>query len=884
MAGTALKRLMAEYKRPANEENFFEWEALIMGPQDTCFEGGVFPAVLSFPSDYPLSPPKMRFTCDMFHPNIYPDGRVCISILHAPGDDPMGYESSAERWSPVQSVEKILLSVVSMLAEPNDESGANVDASKMWREDRDQFYKLAQKIVQMVQSGGSRGLRLAGAVPTALSFPASQIFTNCDYFPAEFSLVTTIKIPRLRQKRNEYIFAMVEEEADSLVLGLRASENRLHLLSTSPGTGGRSRLSFKEVGLDDNRWHTMVLAITGPYATLTIDCGPPLELKQVRTFPSALSTRGSRFFIGSRRRWRGRFSGLMRQLVLLPGSDATPRVCPTSDPSLADLSVPQVLKSTPFQPDHHEPDYPYGVAWEEAPLMYETFKNKGITTLQHLLEPAGAHLDNAAILAQRLEVRSVRVIGLVLDSFRKALSKAEARVTLGNPPPCSRAEQGQLWFNAQRKGLFICDGFTWRTLLMNQERLDYVEDYQDLYTSSETFDVEVFSIPSEGLFMAAANRDSRPGSGIYKWTDGSFHLYQNISTQEARAWKHFTIDDKIFLVVANSREVEPELSVIYRWNQRRQRFLRHQTLETHAALDWEAFHMYNHSFLVVANHRRGKQKVETRDSNHNIYSVLYRWNPNTKLFEVNQTLSTSGAYDWEFFTVGPYHFLVVANTFDGQTTTISSTVYVWLDGCFQTFQNIPHHLQDKLSSSCCIQAAVLRADKHDDYHYGSDMTTSNHKPHKLKHTVAGKHCTVGATDWETFQIDGRFFLAVANSQKVSERSPSVYSINSTVYELNALTQTFIRFQDILTHSAVDWEFFTIGEEKFLVVANSHDGSSYSLNSVIYRWQGYEGFVAVHSLPTFGCRDWEHFSTDEGSFLMYSSATSRLSKVFKLRTY
>lgn len=47
---------------------------------------------------------------------VYTDGRVCISILHAPGDDPLGYESSAERWSPVQSVEKILLSVISMLA------------------------------------------------------------------------------------------------------------------------------------------------------------------------------------------------------------------------------------------------------------------------------------------------------------------------------------------------------------------------------------------------------------------------------------------------------------------------------------------------------------------------------------------------------------------------------------------------------------------------------------------------------------------------------------------------------------------------------------------------------------------------------------------------
>ena len=60
---------------------------------------------------------------------MYSDGRVCISILHAPGDDPLGYESSAERWSPVQSVEKILLSVISMLAEPNAESGADVDAS-----------------------------------------------------------------------------------------------------------------------------------------------------------------------------------------------------------------------------------------------------------------------------------------------------------------------------------------------------------------------------------------------------------------------------------------------------------------------------------------------------------------------------------------------------------------------------------------------------------------------------------------------------------------------------------------------------------------------------------------------------------------------------------
>jgi ubiquitin-conjugating enzyme E2 G2 len=54
------------------------------------FQDGVFIAKLSFPQDYPLNPPKMKFTSEIFHPNIYPDGRVCISILHPPGNDPLG--------------------------------------------------------------------------------------------------------------------------------------------------------------------------------------------------------------------------------------------------------------------------------------------------------------------------------------------------------------------------------------------------------------------------------------------------------------------------------------------------------------------------------------------------------------------------------------------------------------------------------------------------------------------------------------------------------------------------------------------------------------------------------------------------------------------------
>ena len=82
---------------------------------------------------------------------MYADGRVCISILHNPGDDPNGYETAAERWSPVHTVETIMISIISMLSSPNDESPANVDAAKQWRDDRDGFKKRVSRVVRKSQ-------------------------------------------------------------------------------------------------------------------------------------------------------------------------------------------------------------------------------------------------------------------------------------------------------------------------------------------------------------------------------------------------------------------------------------------------------------------------------------------------------------------------------------------------------------------------------------------------------------------------------------------------------------------------------------------------------------------------------------------------------------
>ncbi|KAM4626139.1 thrombospondin-type laminin G domain and EAR repeat-containing protein [Discoglossus pictus] len=623
--------------------------------------------------------------------------------------------------------------------------------------------------VRMVQSRGARGFRLLTS-PHILSFPSSRLFHNCHLFPEEFSIVITVKIPSVPPKKNEYLFTVISERGRHVLLGARYSENKLHFLFWTPDqTNGRqTKITFRGVSLTDDRWHTLVLAVSGVSVSLTVDCNIPLEILLDTPFPVSLNTTDSWVYIGSRRRQKGLFSGLLRQLVLLPGSDATARICPNARPRLAELSIPEVLKELPIKTDDQ-----------------------------------GMHL--------------------------KYPYEADMKVTLGPQPPCTDSEMSQFWMDTSLRGLFLCNGVKWIPVLERKERLDYVEEYQNLATISETMGLETFFIPSVGHFAVMANKNSQPGSVLYRWIDGKFVVHQYFITYQAQSWKHFTIGKRIFLALANFEKDDDgeEFSIIYKWNPQKLKFLQYQKIRSCSARDWEAFSIEGETFLAIANHREG--------NNHNINSVIYKWNSSTGLFEVNQTIPTSGAYDWEFFSIGPYSFLVVANTFNGTSTNIQSQIYIWLGGMFRLFQSI---------------------------------------------------MTFGASDWEFFRIQDRFFLAVANSHNYQVGGPmlrSSYVINSTVYELNITGQLFEKYQDIVTYSAVDWEFFTVGDDYFLVVANSFDGSSFSVNSVIYRWQGYEGFVAAHYLPTYGCRDWEAFNTSAGSYIMYSSAKEPTSKVLRLRT-
>jgi len=127
-----------------DDTNLYKWHVGIFGPPETLYAGGYFKADMEFPSSYPFAPPKVRFLTKMFHPNIYDNGEVCISILHPPTEDPQSGEHPSERWNPTQNVRTILMSIISLLNEPNCSSPANVDASVMYRkfkEHRDNEYE-----------------------------------------------------------------------------------------------------------------------------------------------------------------------------------------------------------------------------------------------------------------------------------------------------------------------------------------------------------------------------------------------------------------------------------------------------------------------------------------------------------------------------------------------------------------------------------------------------------------------------------------------------------------------------------------------------------------------------------------------------------------------
>ncbi|KAI8642119.1 ubiquitin-conjugating enzyme/RWD-like protein [Parasitella parasitica] len=155
------------------EDNIFEWEVALIGSPKTIYEGGYFKATMAFPVDYPFNPPTFRFNNTFYHPNVYPDGRLCISILHPPGEDPVSGEKAEERWNPTQSVESVLVSIISLLADPNCSSPANVDVA--YRKNREAFEAIVKKQVEDSKKDIPNGFRMPTSEQDFMPEPPSEM-------------------------------------------------------------------------------------------------------------------------------------------------------------------------------------------------------------------------------------------------------------------------------------------------------------------------------------------------------------------------------------------------------------------------------------------------------------------------------------------------------------------------------------------------------------------------------------------------------------------------------------------------------------------------------------------------------------------------------------
>ena len=93
---------------PIDEEDMYNWEGYIAGPEDTPYAGGLFFLKIKFPSDYPLKPPKINFTTKIFYPNIGSSGNVCCCVNI--------YE---DHWSTALTISKVLLYLWCVLRDPS---------------------------------------------------------------------------------------------------------------------------------------------------------------------------------------------------------------------------------------------------------------------------------------------------------------------------------------------------------------------------------------------------------------------------------------------------------------------------------------------------------------------------------------------------------------------------------------------------------------------------------------------------------------------------------------------------------------------------------------------------------------------------------------------
>ena len=125
---------------PIDMSNLFDWNATIIGPSNSPYAGGLFKLSVSFPDRYPFKPPKVKFITKIFHPNINRNGSICLDILK-------------DQWSAALTISKVLISICSLLTDPNPDDPLVPDIAHLYKTNRQLYEDTARAWTQSYACG-----------------------------------------------------------------------------------------------------------------------------------------------------------------------------------------------------------------------------------------------------------------------------------------------------------------------------------------------------------------------------------------------------------------------------------------------------------------------------------------------------------------------------------------------------------------------------------------------------------------------------------------------------------------------------------------------------------------------------------------------------------
>jgi len=113
------------------EDDIYNWQATILGPEGSPYEGGIFYLQILFSTEYPFKPPKISFITKIYHCNINSNGNICLDILK-------------DKWSPALTISKVLLSICSLMDDQNPNDPLMIDIANLYINNKEEFLNMAR--------------------------------------------------------------------------------------------------------------------------------------------------------------------------------------------------------------------------------------------------------------------------------------------------------------------------------------------------------------------------------------------------------------------------------------------------------------------------------------------------------------------------------------------------------------------------------------------------------------------------------------------------------------------------------------------------------------------------------------------------------------------